>query len=978
MSSFIYFNSREASAETEYSAEVIKNALLKAETKSSAKADSLVKDIKQPVALNEALVFFTDKLGAIKQLSQSIIEVNEGRVKQFETDYADMEKSIKRGIGWIDPEYVADTWENSSDSIDFELVKTELYKRLIAAGLLAFSNPEDGETKGVPVRSLKDLSIKDLSESKEVQIYEGATEQMADEENFELYTATLKNKTATVTATTTTKTWPDGIPVLKYLARGKSASTQINIGGSFDVAHDVAHGWFYFTDGRKWFALHREDGYNEPSDLPFEMTIKESAITEGFEVHYSDGIRAFKKFNNEKQALAFARDLIKNKSGLQFVDVFKAGSGFHSTAETDAIVAFWGDGSYTDNVSKSDAKLATKKINESRVNEAYDVELFWKGLSGEDKKIGRFLVSKKDYEALENDFGGEVEFDLYDDKASGKIVKFNDVVAAMKNTKYGKTAMKESVNEALFKAKDFNKTLIVYKVDQKAKEIYVVDVNKLLFAKKDPNSTEAPERFSGMFGMMLEDDWSKIFGDLPEIGDILPYKNERALESVITEGVMSEIDIIAKEAKNFKEFVKEFKSDDRYKGLDTAGDVEEFEAWLKSIYDAAKEDLDESVITEAKGSALQDYVEAASQKTFKGGGNGQNLLDEAMGLAGHIDSYALGRDTRGYEEDGFYGPLTITAFKKLVDQMSADDIKNNQADKYESVVTEGKSAGLSKEETLKVAQKFADALAKVDGVKVTVSKGHEEDSFDLDYDGEEFAGGSYNIYKNGDVVNMAVPNYAVYGKMDDDIKTIIKNINKVSNESVITEGKSINKIQKEWSETTTAMSQKVEQWKSAEGDRKIELLDELKALTAKKRALESELDAAVAGKDKDLELVVSEGNAFGAARAEAIAKGEKEFTVDGETYPVESVDDEDKTNAEEFVKESKNDLWSYLIEKYTINEDLRTDIKKYIKSNKKEIDAMADQDNWEGIYSMLMKDFEVREDDVKMADEIKTIFNIVY
>ena len=131
-----------------------------------------------------------------------------------------------------------------------------------------------------------------------------------DEENFELYTATLKNKTATVTATTTTKTWPDGIPVLKYLARGKSASTQINIGGSFDVAHDVAHGWFYFTDGRKWFALHREDGYNEPSDLPFEMAIKESAITEGFEVHYSDGIRAFKKFNKEKQALAFARDLI--------------------------------------------------------------------------------------------------------------------------------------------------------------------------------------------------------------------------------------------------------------------------------------------------------------------------------------------------------------------------------------------------------------------------------------------------------------------------------------------------------------------------------------------------------------------------------------------------------------------------------------------------------------------------------------------
>lgn len=49
---------------------------------------------------------------------------------------------------------------------------------------------------------------------------------------------------------------------------------------------------------------------------------------------------------------------------------------------------------------------------------------------------------------------------------------------------------------------------------------------------------------------------------------------------------------------------------------------------------------------------------------------------------------------------------------------------------------------------------------------------------------------------------------------------------------------------------------------------------------------------------------VEEGNAFGAARAEAIAKGEKEFTVDGETYPVESVDKEDKENAEEFTSEA--------------------------------------------------------------------------
>jgi hypothetical protein len=60
----------------------------------------------------------------------------------------------------------------------------------------------------------------------------------------------------------------------------------------------------------------------------------------------------------------------------------------------------------------------------------------------------------------------------------------------------------------------------------------------------------------------------------------------------------------------------------------------------------------------------------------------------------------------------------------------------------------------------------------------------------------------------------------------------------------------------------------------------------------------------VDAEDKEnAEEFAAEGNAFGAARAEAIAKGEKEFTVDGETYPVEDVDAEDKENAEEFANE---------------------------------------------------------------------------
>ena len=56
------------------------------------------------------------------------------------------------------------------------------------------------------------------------------------------------------------------------------------------------------------------------------------------------------------------------------------------------------------------------------------------------------------------------------------------------------------------------------------------------------------------------------------------------------------------------------------------------------------------------------------------------------------------------------------------------------------------------------------------------------------------------------------------------------------------------------------------------------------------------------------EVEVEEGNEFGAARAKAIANDEDEFEVDGETYPVTKVDKEDKENAEEFVEEAEEEV----------------------------------------------------------------------
>ena len=137
-----------------------------------------------------------------------------------------------------------------------------------------------------------------------------STEVLADDVSGELYTATLKGKSVTVKATTTTKTWDDGVPVLKYLARGKGKPVTVELNRSFDVVHDVAHGWFYFTDGRKWFGMHQSDGYHEAEDLPFDVTIKESVLVKEAKMDRDDFI-----------------DHLKTKFGMTFVSTTEEFNG---------------------------------------------------------------------------------------------------------------------------------------------------------------------------------------------------------------------------------------------------------------------------------------------------------------------------------------------------------------------------------------------------------------------------------------------------------------------------------------------------------------------------------------------------------------------------------------------------------------------------------------------------------------------------
>lgn len=133
----------------------------------------------------------------------------------------------------------------------------------------------------------------------------------------------------------------------------------------------------------------------------------------------------------------------------------------------------------------------------------------------------------------------------------------------------------------------------------------------------------------------------------------------------------------------------------------------------------------------------------------------------------------------------------------------------------------------------------------------------------------------------------------------DDEAYVRSKISKMVTESTnedMNEAKSINKIQKEWGNVTAIMKDTVAKYKKAEGQEKEDLLDELKSLTASKKQLEAELDAAVGLKDIDAELAegMSTETIDESIKAEDIKPG-AEFKIKGGTvFRVDDVEDHKK------------------------------------------------------------------------------------
>lgn len=65
-----------------------------------------------------------------------------------------------------------------------------------------------------------------------------------------------------VDARSTKKTWDDGVPVLKYIARSPKKSVEIPK-GKFEVVIDDKYGWYYWEHKGTWYGM-EQDGETPP------------------------------------------------------------------------------------------------------------------------------------------------------------------------------------------------------------------------------------------------------------------------------------------------------------------------------------------------------------------------------------------------------------------------------------------------------------------------------------------------------------------------------------------------------------------------------------------------------------------------------------------------------------------------------------------------------------------------------------------
>ena len=88
---------------------------------------------------------------------------------------------------------------------------------------------------------------------------------LRDDPAFKLYTAKNTDNRKSVMARKTDRTFDDGVPVLKFIARAPKKPAPLPK-GSFKIIEDNKHGWWYYQVGSTWYGIRQKD-YGTP---PFE------------------------------------------------------------------------------------------------------------------------------------------------------------------------------------------------------------------------------------------------------------------------------------------------------------------------------------------------------------------------------------------------------------------------------------------------------------------------------------------------------------------------------------------------------------------------------------------------------------------------------------------------------------------------------------------------------------------------------------
>ena len=120
-------------------------------------------------------------------------------------------------------------------------------------------------------------------------------------------------------------------------------------------------------------------------------------------------------------------------------------------------------------------------------------------------------------------------------------------------------------------------------------------------------------------------------------------------------------------------------------------------------------------------------------------------------------------------------------YAKLTFEPNGSKFDNGGYIKQDSWTNSG-MGNLSVKETKQIAEKYAQALSTLYNQEFSVNPSVEENSFDLDIDGMAYEGGSYLIYGDGSVVNVAVNPNSRLGSTKSSINEIIGKIIDLKNQ----------------------------------------------------------------------------------------------------------------------------------------------------------------------------------------------------